>query len=389
MKIGITTFGGDGGQSGISQYIIHLLREFASLQNGISFEVLVHEHERDLFAPDPGRMPSLGFGSGLRSPVLNVAWHQVALPGWCRRRGYDALFLPAGNRRAPAFAPCPTVGTVHDFSSLHVKDKYDPARMFYITRVLPVLIRRFSRVITVSESSKRDVVEYAGVPEGRVSVIPNGVDSRRYFPRDPEAAAARICPRYGVRPPYVLFVSRIEHPGKNHVRLIRAFERLKASGHIPHQLVLAGSDRERADEVHRVASASSCASDVVFTGFVPTQDLPDLHGGADLLVFPSLYEGFGLPVLEAMACGVPVACSNTSSLPEVAGDAAVLFDPYEEEEIAGAVRALLTDAELRRRCARLGLERSKTFCWSATARRTLDVIRSAIEERSGCTKNLT
>jgi len=162
--------------------------------------------------------------------------------------------------------------------------------------------------------------------------------------------------------------------------LIRAFTRLKDSEPIPHQLVLAGSDWDRADEVHRVAEASDCAADIVFTGFASTADLPDLYCGADLFVFPSLYEGFGLPVLEAMSCGVPVACSNLSSMPEVAGDAAVLFDPYDEEAIAEAMRSLLTDSEMLGRYARQGLERSKGFSWSVTAARTLEVIRATAGE---------
>ena len=159
MEIGITTFGGDGGKSGISQYLIHLLRQFAVLGSEVNFEMFIYENEASLFIPDSKNMSTLCFGNNVRNPILNVGWHQVALPGWCRRRQYDVLFLPAGNRRLPVSVPCPTVGTVHDFSSLHVEGKYDPARMFYITRVLPFLIRRLTRVLTVSESSKRDIVE--------------------------------------------------------------------------------------------------------------------------------------------------------------------------------------------------------------------------------------
>ena len=308
--------------------------------------------------------------------MLNVAWHQACLPGYCRRRGYDVLFLPAGNRRVSIHAPCPAVGTVHDFSNLHVKGKYDPARMFYQGHVLPWMVRRLKKVITISESSKRDIVECAGVPETRVSVISLALDHGNYFPRHGVEAAERIRGRYHIDRPYILYISRIEHPGKNHVGLIRAFEKLKAAERIPHQLVLAGSDWNRAEEVHRIAEASRWKSDIVFTGFVPQGDLPDLYCASDVFVFPSLYEGFGLPVLEAMACGTPVACSNTSSMPEVAGDAALLFDPGDSEAIASALRNLLTDADLRADCIRKGIERSRLFNWSTTASKTLDVIRA-------------
>jgi glycosyltransferase involved in cell wall biosynthesis len=382
VRIGVSTFGCDRGRSGIGRYLICLLREFAAAPNGDHCEVLMCEEDREAFLPpEAGRVSPVCLTNSLRRPLVNLAWHQAALPGWCRRRGYDALFLPAGNRRVPLWSPCPAVGTVHDLASLHVRGKYDPARTLYVTRLLPRLIRRLSRVIAVSESGKRDIVEGAGVPEERVVVIPQGVDHGRYFPRDGEEARARVCPRYGIRPPYILYVSRLEHPGKNHVRLIRAFARLKASGRFPHGLVLAGPDSARAEEVRRAASASPCAAQVAFAGFVPEEDLPDLYAGAELLAFPSLYEGFGLPVLEAMACGVPVACSNTSSLPEVAAGAAVLFDPGDEDAIAEALEKLLADAELRSACARRGIQRSRAFTWSATATRTLAVIREAAEER--------
>jgi len=328
------------------------------------------------FGTDNGRS---GSGGALRHPLLNVAWHQLALPRWCRKRRYDVLFLPAGNRRLPLGAPCPSVGTVHDFSSLHVEAKYDPARMFYITRVLPFLIRRLTRVIAVSQSTKRDLVEYAGVPEERIAVIPQGVDHGHYFPRDTQAASRAAAGR-GIRPPYLLFVSRLEHPGKNHVRLIRAFAHLKEAARLPHQLVLAGSPWTGAEEILRAARSCAAAADIVFTGFLPARELPELYSGAELCVYPSLYEGFGLPVLEAMACGVPVACSNCSSLPEVAGDAAALFDPGDEEAIAAAVEKLLADPALRAAHARRGLARSRAFGWPETAARTLEVLRAAGEE---------
>ena len=372
MNIGITTFGGDGGKSGISHYIVKVLAELGGIGAQDQFEVMVYGDERDIFLRDcaPNLSP-LCFSRRIRNPVINVAWHQLMLSRWCRKRAYDVLFLAAGNRRLPMRASCPTVGAVH------VVGKYDRARMLYITRVLPALVRKLTRVITISESSKRDIVEYAGVPEDRVTVTYLAADHDTYFPRDREQAAAQVAAQYGVRPPYVLYISRLEHPGKNHVRLIRAFDRVKASESIPHQLVLAGSDWNRAEAVHEAAEACACADDIVFTGFVAGSALPALYCGADAFVFPSLYEGFGLPVLEAMACGVPVACSNTSSMPEVAGDAAPLFDPYDEEAIQATLVSLLADNGLREDLARRGIARAKEFTWAATAAQTYRVLAEA------------
>jgi len=379
MRIGITTFGGDGGKSGISQYIIKLLEEFAGIDHRHDIEVIVYRDEKSIFIPASADFTSLLYDGRLRSPVVNVAWHQVGLPRLCRERAYDVLFLPAGNRRLPLHVGCPTVGTVHDFSSIHVSGKYDAGRMFYIRRVLPFLIRRLSHVITISESSCRDIVEYAGVGQNRVSIIPLGVDHNTFFARDKTQCARQLAAKYGVQPPYILYISRIEHPGKNHARLIGAFSRLKARAAVPHQLVLAGSDWTRAEEVHKAAAESPCAKDIVFTGFVPGADLPAFYGGAELFVFPSLYEGFGLPLLEAMACGAPVACSNLSSMPEVAGDAGVLFDPYDEDDMARAMERVLLDAAYHNSLVQRGLDRARQYTWAGTARKTLDVIEQTVD----------
>ncbi len=379
MRIGISTCAGDGGKSGISQYMIQLINEFAKDKSGIEFECIVYPDEQDIFISDPKRILPVHISPRLKPPIVNVAWNQVGLPVLCRKRGYDVLFLPAANRRICYHAPCPTVGTVHDFSNLHVKGKYDPARHFYITRALPPLIRRLNHVLTVSEASKKDIVEYAQVPADRVTVIYNGAHHQVYTPGDPKAAFARVAGSYGLRAPYLLYVSRIEHPGKNHIRLIHAFERLKASG-IPHQLVLAGSDWKGAEQVHLAREQSPYKQDILFTGFLKGSDLPDLYRAADLLVFPSLYEGFGLPVVEAMASGIPVACSNLSSLPEIAGGAAELFDPYDPESIAAAVRSLMDPV---RRCeyVQKGLLQSKKFEWSANARTTLGILKRAAGDK--------
>lgn len=381
MRVGISTFGGDGGKSGISQYIINILREMAGIRPPrTDLEVLLCGSEKSVFLPEESPLVPRVFGESLRKPAWSVLWHQTALPGWCRRNQYDVLFLPAGNRRLPFHAPCPTVGTVHDFSSIHVKGKYGPLRMFYITKVLPYLVRKLTRVITVSECSKRDIVEYAGVPPEKVHVTPLAANTAVFHPREREECRNAIDAKYRIGGPYILYISRIEHPGKNHVQLIEAFNRLKARVDLPHKLVLAGSDWDRAEEVHAYAAASPRAREIVFTGFVPSADLPLLLGACDAFVFPSLFEGFGLPVLEALASGIPTACSNVSSMPEVAGDAAVLFDPHDPDSIARSLERLLTEDTFRAEHVRRGLERSRQFTWTRTAQQTMEVLREAARE---------
>jgi len=380
MRVGIITFGGDGGKSGISRYIIKLLEQFDAMANGIEMEVVVYANEQSIFLSRSERLRPFCYPERMRNPVLNVAWHQLGLPLLCRKRGYEVLFLPAANRRMPYWVPCPTVGTVHDFSSAHVEGKYDPARMFFIKRVTPVLIRKLNMVLTVSQSSKNDIVSFCGIPEERIVVTPNGVDLDVYCELDRQQALDRVGSVYGIQAPYILYVSRIEHPGKNHVRLIQAFDLLKEKAGIPHRLVLAGSKWNRAEEVYLAASKTRYSADITFLGFVEGADLPSLYRGADLFAFPSLFEGFGMPILEAMACGTPVVCSNLSSMPEVAGDAALMFDPYREQDIADKMERIITDEAVRKRCVQKGLERSKKFSWHHTALKTLEVIRRTWEE---------
>lgn len=371
MRIGITTFGGDAGKSGISRYITCLVRAMVELDRSIELEVLVHRAERDVYAV-PG-LRALEFPGWTRAPVADIAWHSLALPAVAAARKYDVLFLPAANRRLPVALPCPSVGTFHDIATLHVEGKYDRLRRRYLTWVLPTLVRRLDHVLAVSEATRRDVVERLDVPEHRVTVVPNGVDLDQ-FDVGSEADPGQSTSRRSRRRPYLLYVSRIEHPGKNHVALLDAFSELKRTDGIPHQLLLAGSDWLRADEVHRAAARSPAANDIRFLGFVPDDDLPDLYRNADIFVFPSRFEGFGLPLLEAMASGTPVACSNVSSIPEVAGDAAEYFDPGQPAAIASAVRRLLNDHRLRRDLVRRGLERSRRFSWTRTAERTLEIL---------------
>jgi glycosyltransferase involved in cell wall biosynthesis len=275
---------------------------------------------------------------------------------------------------------CPVIGTVHDLSQIHVPGKYDGARQFYARHVLPRLIRRLTHVVTVSRSSKHDIVEYAGVPEDRVTVIPNGVDLDRFRPREKDEARADLDGIIGRDAPFLLYVSRLEHPGKNHVRLIRAFDLFKRQTGLPHRLVLAGPDWSGAEVIHAAAAKADYSGDILCTGFVHGRDLPSLYAAADALVFPSLYEGFGIPLLEAMATGTAVAAARCSSLPEVGGDAALYFDPQEPEEIAAAMSRIVSDDILRRQMVASGLSRASEFSWERTASLTLEVIREVARD---------
>jgi glycosyltransferase involved in cell wall biosynthesis len=241
-------------------------------------------------------------------------------------------------------------------------------------------VERAARILTGTEFSRRSILKvYGDLDEDKVVVVPNAAGPAfRPLPR--EAAAPHVAKRFGISAPFVLAVGDLQ-PRKNHIGLIRAFSRLvRAHPQLRHNLVLAGKETWFANRVRDAARESGVADRIQFTGFVSDGELQHLYNACDLFVFPSFYEGFGLPALEAMACGRAVACSNVTALPEVVDGAAILFDPYSTDEMIRAMADLLLDAALRSRMERLGSQRAAHFSWQKTADLTLDVFR----EVAGC-----
>jgi glycosyltransferase involved in cell wall biosynthesis len=240
--------------------------------------------------------------------------------------------------------------------------------------VMPNSLRRLDRIIAVSGWVKQELVELASVKENRIEVVPNGIDHSAFYPRQRNEESVLLIQPFSFKRPYVLCVSRIEYPIKNHIRLIKAFGVFKERTKFPHRLVLAGEDSNNAAKVKEEAAASPWRSDIFFTGHFPLKSLPELYAGADFAVFPSMYEGFGMGVVEAMACGVPVLCARAASFPETAEHAALYFDTADIEDMADRMVTVSTDFQLYNECRRLGLERAKAFSWDRCAERTLQII---------------
>lgn len=370
MRVGITTLGCDAGKSGIGKYAIALLRELPVQFPNDTFVIAVLEGEQDIFVHQAPNVEVSVIPKEKARVLPSLLWHALNLPSWTRQHQIEVLFLPAGNRRLPFWSPCPTVGTVHDLSSFSVEAKYDRVRMFYIKKVLPRLIKRLTVPLTVSEHSKRDIVKYVGIPADRIPVVYNGFESRSFRP-------------IPTKPPekYWLYVSRIEHPGKNHARLLEAYELMSQREVNLPQLWFAGGDWDGAPGVHELHEKSPVRDSVRFLGYVKDGELPKLVAGADLVIYPSLYEGFGIPLLEAMACDVPVISSNTSSLPEVGGDAAVYFDPKNAEDIANTVLQVYHDSATRTRLISKGRTRVTGFTWQKCAAETMAILKQASDNQ--------
>jgi len=329
----------------------------------------------------------LSAGTAAASLPANIRTRKVAANPFLRlgfdlamRCRLDRPHLLHGQYTAPLACPVPVVVSVHDVSFLEHPEYFTRDRAMQLQFTVRRTVYRAARILTGSEFSKASILKvYGDLDEEKVVVVPNAA-AKEFRPIPREAATAAVRERFRIQAPFVLSVGDLQ-PRKNQIGLIRAFARLvKAYPQLKQHLVLAGKETWFADQVHRAARESGIADRIQFCGFVSDEHLLDLYNACDLFVFPSFYEGFGLPALEAMACGRAVVCSHTSALPEVVDGAAILFDPYATDEIGRALADLLLDSQLRARMERLGLQRAAHFSWQKTAQRTLDVFQDVLQK---------
>jgi glycosyltransferase involved in cell wall biosynthesis len=351
-------------QAGVSRYITELVRHLAAEPGPHEYVVFTPPHGLGALAVPPSvqvapsRLPT-------QRPPVRIAWEQAAAPVLAAARRLDLFHAPVNV--APLALPCRTIVTIHDLAFLLYPERLTPARRRYLALMTRLSARRAARVIAVSAQTARDVVARLGVPAERVVVVPEA--AAEHFRPEPDAAAlAAFRHAKGVSEQYVLFVGTLE-PRKNVPALLRAFARV--AGEFPGvQLVIAGGRGWLDDEIFALHAALGLGARVCFPGFVPPEELPRWYQAATVFVYPSLYEGFGLPPLEALACGTPVIASNTSAIPEVVGDAGLLVDPRDEAALAAALRALLADPARRAALRAAGLARAARFSWARVARET-------------------
>jgi glycosyltransferase involved in cell wall biosynthesis len=314
----------------------------------------------------PAHTVSLGY-----KPWRMAVWlGQLAHASFNRLVPGAALFHAAEHLLLP-LRGVPTVLTVHDLIFRRYPAHHKLLNRAYLNATLPLYCRRASQIIAVSEQTRADVMAAYRVPQEKITVVYEAADPR-FTPQSAETVGA-VRARYGLPPRYLLFVGTIE-PRKNLGRVLAAFERLAAE-RFTDALVIVGKRGWLYDDFFGRLEKSPAKSAVIFPGYVPDEDLPAIYAGAQALAFPSEFEGFGLPVLEAMACGAPVVCSNTSSLPEVAGDAALLVDPLNVGTLHHALRLVMADRELADDLRRRGLAQAGRFSWERAAAETLAVYR--------------
>ena len=350
---------------GIGTYIRNLLRELARLDQSTEFVLLCRPQDTESIR---------ALGENFR-PVIERAGNysiaeQLKVPLALRREGVTLFHAP--HYVLPPLVRCPSVVTIHDCIHL-MFPQYLPNRaaLAYARVSMAMAARRATRVLTVSESSKTDIIRFFGTDPSKIDVIYNAFDER--FGLEPrEEDVVRVRERYQLHDEFVLYAGNVK-PHKNLERLIDAFHLVRSRGLDHLKLVMIGDDISKYASLRRAVHQHQLHKYVRFLGYLPEETLAVMYRLAGVFVFPSLYEGFGLPPLEAMASGTPVVTSNVSSLPEVAGNAAELVDPYDPESIADGIYRVLTNADLSRDLRARGLARARQFSWETSVRRIHEI----------------
>ena len=359
-------------RAGLGRYAESLLR--ALVAQSPDRYALFYNRERGVEPPEGlEHLPSHTVAWGYKP------WRMLVWLGQLGRIGFDRLvpgtsLFHATEHLLLPLSSIPTVLTVHDLIFRHLPEHHKSLNRWYLNLTMPLYCHRATRIITVSEFTRRDLIAAYAIPEEKITVIYEAA-SPRFRPQS-EAVVARVRAQYGLPARYLLFVGTIE-PRKNLTRLLSAFEAIHAEG-LSDALVIVGQRGWLYGDFFSALEQSPAQRAVILPGFVPDPHLPAIYAGAQALVLPSLYEGFGLPVLEAMACGTPVVCSGAASIPEIGGDAALYFAPTSIRDIVQSIARLMGDSALREEMRARGLAQAARFSWERAARETQATYQQAV-----------
>lgn len=346
--------------TGNEVYVRSLLERFAALDEGVEIIAYLVPEANGWVSPRITKRPIA------RNPFLRLG---CDLSMKLRRDRPDLVHV---QYTAPLGCPVPVVASVHDVSFLEHPEYFPFPRVHQLQWSVRRTVQSAAKILTGSEFSRNSIARAYGLEDDKIVVVPNAASSI-FRPISRQAAAARVLSHFRIPTPFILTVGDLQ-PRKNQVGLIQAFaEMIRSRPDLPHRLVIAGKETWFSGRVRKAVKHSGAADRIHLTGFVSDEDLLQLYNACEAFVFPSFYEGFGLPVLEAMACGRAVACSDTSALPEVADAAALLFNPHSTTEMTRAMLDLVLDPELRTRMEKLGAHRACQFSWQQTADKTLEV----------------
>jgi len=368
-------------RAGLSRYAQQLASQLlANYAEELDLTLFYNAHSGHTLPPLLQQAPQQTVALGQYLWRLTVLASQIS-----RQPGYERQ-LPTGDlyhatEHLLPYLRRPTLLTVHDLIFERYPQHHKMTNRLFLTVGMRLFVKRANAIIAVSQQTKRDLIELYQTPAAKIHVIYQGIDPS--FAPAAAAEIARVREHYALRDeagqprPYLLMLGTLE-PRKNHLTAMKALARLKAAGQ-PHTLLIAGGEGWLFAPIRQQVAALGLQQDVHFPGYIPATDLAALYGGATCVLQPSLYEGFGFPVLEAMACGAPVICSNGSSLPEAAGDAALLVDPLDDEALAAAIQRLLTEKELAAAMQRKGIAHAAQFRWERCAAETVALYRQMVD----------
>ena len=370
MRIAIDAHSVGTGLGGNESYATNLIEALAEIDHENRYSLYVTRREAvERFS---NRWPNFDVRATLpHTPLIRIP---LILSAELRRSPVDVLHVQF---TAPPFSPCPVVVSIHDLSFEHLPQTFKWRSRKQLRITVRRSAREASQVIALSEHARKDIISTYCIAPEKVTAIPLAA-AAHFRPIRNDEELQRVRQTYGIEGEYILSVGAIQ-PRKNLSRLVAAYSRLRRAtpeGNLP-KLVLAGKCAWLYEETLRTIKELQVSDSVILTGYVPESDLPVLYSGALCFVYPSYFEGFGLPPLEAMKCGVPVIVGNRTSLPEVVGDAAILVDPFDADAIARAMDKLISDSNFRAELAARGLARAKLFDWRETARQTLTVYQRA------------
>lgn len=365
MIVGISGYVGNK-LTGIGRVLIEILKRIAPINENDKYILFKNYdfHEYDELA-NFKNITLVDINVSKNSPLKNILWHQWQFQMLQRKYKCNLAYIP--NFSLLLWKRIPTIVTIHDLIEFNIPDKFSKLRMMYRKIIDPLMVRNSSYITTVSECSKNDIIKYCGAEEKKIKVITNAADQKRFRLYDRKIIDS-VLNKHGLKyQSYFLFVGTIDYPGKNIMSVIKSYELLKKEKNIEEKLVIIGKNGFNSKVIYDYVNESPCKDSIIFTGYLEDSELPLLYAGCKIFLYLSLYEGFGLPVLEAMSCGVPVICPNTSCFPEVVGNLEISVSPLDIKQIKEKIDLLITNEDYYKTIAQKSYERASYFSWEKSA----------------------
>jgi glycosyltransferase involved in cell wall biosynthesis len=365
-----------GKVGGSETYIRNLVKSLSKLDSYNTYVLFINKESIGIFQESAPRLTIVPCPIRAQNRPIRILWEQFILPFQVRRHKIDVL-LSAG-MTSPFFCPVPSILVIFDLQHVNQPQNFSRLYLFFLKTIIYLSAKTSDGIITISEHVKKDIIQYYKIGAGKITVAHLAVNHELFFPKSSDNLSS-IRTKYNLPERYLLYTAALL-PHKNHDRLLKAFKEIKEE--MPGwKLVLTGAWDKGHDTLVSIISALGLQKDVIMLGWLPFEDIPLIYRGAEIFAFPSLHEGFGLPILEAMASGVPVVCSRIEPLVEIAEDAALLVDSYDQADIARGILSVFRDKALRMKLIEAGILRAKTFTWERTAIKTLAFLRTNMPHR--------